>query len=211
MMEEYHKIDTLYKRDPSGKHVLWGQYSRPEFEYLVDTEWVFTEKVDGTNIRVMWNGIAEKFGGKTDNAQIPPFLLDRLREVFHTGNLVEALGDQEACLYGEGYGAKIQGGGKYIADGVDFVLFDVKVGDWWLKREGVEDVALKLGIRVVPIVGYGTLAEMVDQVGCGFESQWGEFLAEGIVARPTVELKDRAGRRIITKLKHKDFMGRSDG
>jgi len=29
--------------------------------------------------------------------------------------------------------------------------------------------------------------------------------AEGLVARPSVELRDRDGSRIITKIKHKDF------
>jgi hypothetical protein len=46
---------------------------------------------------------------------------------------------------------------------------------------------------------------MVKICNKGFESQWGDFIAEGIVARPQVELRDRAGHRIITKLKHKDF------
>ena len=35
----------------------------------------------------------------------------------------------------------------------DFVLFDVKCGDWMLQRADVEDVAGKLGIDVVPIIG----------------------------------------------------------
>jgi hypothetical protein len=42
-------------------------------------------------------------------------------------------------------------------------------------------------------------------VGCGVKSWWGDFDAEGIVARPQVELFTRAGHRIITKLKCKDF------
>lgn len=40
----------------------------------------------------------------------------------------------------------------------------------------------------------------------GFNSIWGDFIAEGIVARPAVELKTRNGHRIITKIKHKDFV-----
>jgi len=39
----------------------------------------------------------------------------------------------------------------------------------------------------------------------GLVSKWGDFEAEGIVARPAVELKTRAGERIITKLKTRDF------
>jgi len=39
----------------------------------------------------------------------------------------------------------------------------------------------------------------------GVKSQWGDFLAEGLVLKPKIELKDRAGKRIVTKIKHKDF------
>ena len=53
-MREYHKIQSLFLRDPATQHrtFLHGQWSMPEFEYLADLEWTFTEKVDGTNIRV---------------------------------------------------------------------------------------------------------------------------------------------------------------
>lgn len=39
----------------------------------------------------------------------------------------------------------------------------------------------------------------------GLFSQWGNFLAEGIVARPAIELTANTGDRIITKIKHRDF------
>lgn len=212
-MNQYHKINSIYKRTPDGKKMLFGEYSQPEFEYLKDNLWEFTEKVDGTNIRVMYDGEDEfTFGGKTDNAQIPSPLVNRLREIFNIEQFKEIFPMKpdeweypEICLYGEGYGAKIQTGGKYISDGVDFVLFDVKIGQWWLKREDVEDIAKKFGIEVVPILGTGRLVDMETMCKVGFDSKWGKFEAEGIVARPVVELRDRAGHRIITKLKHKDF------
>jgi hypothetical protein len=87
----------------------------------------------------------------------------------------------------------------------DFVLFDVRVGEWWLKRDAVEDVANKLDIEVVPIVGSGTIDEMVEYVKSKPDSRWGDFTAEGVVARPNVELFTRSGARIITKLKVRDF------
>ncbi len=208
-MIEYHKIQTVFKRDEATKFktLLEGDYSLPEFGYLANNEWVFTEKVDGTNIRVMVNG-GVTFGGKTDAASIPAFLVERLQQRFLTQaeRLAEMFPDG-GCLYGEGYGAKIQkGGGNYRAD-QDFVLFDVKVGDWWLQREAVEDVAAKLGLDVVPIIGRGTLGQMVEATRAGFKSLWGDFPAEGIVARPATELKTRSGHRIITKIKHRDFAG----
>ena len=68
------------------------------------------------------------------------------------------------------------------------------------------DIALKLGVDIVPIIGEGTLDDMVEMTEHGFNSNWGEFVAEGIVARPKTELCARNGKRIITKIKHKDFL-----
>lgn len=207
-MHEYPKIHSLYKRDEKGRMIL-GDWSREEFCYLRDNSWMFTEKVDGTNVRVMWDGEKVRFGGKTDNAQMPVFLMECLLQLFtaeKVGAVFGAESTSSACLYGEGYGARIQrGGGHYKPDGVDFVLFDVKVGDWWLKREDMDDVAAKLGIASVPIVGDGMLCGLENYVASKPQSSWGDFPMEGVVARPLVDLRDRAGNRIITKLKVRDF------
>ena len=214
-MNTYHKIQTIYKRDQETKFktLLEGQYSLPEFEYLKDNEWTFTEKVDGTNIRLMYDGTTLRFGGKTDKAQIQSELANKL-STFCSDKLEEfnkmfANDDNEnpiqVCLYCEGYGPKIQSGGKYRKD-QDIVLFDIKVGRWWLNRNAVEAIANTLGLDVVPIIGFGTLDDAIEMTREGFKSQWGDFIAEGIVARPVVELKARNGERIITKIKHKDFI-----
>lgn len=209
-MKEYHKIVTVFERDPATKFrtLRDGVFALPEFNYLRDNEWTWTEKVDGTNIRVIWN-TEIAFGGKTERAQIPALLVNRLNELFLP--LVDKFAEMfkdGACLYGEGYGAKIQkGGGNYLPD-QDFVLFDVKIGDWWLQRQDIEDVGERLGLDVVPIIGSGDLSKMVQYAKHGFQSQWGNFLAEGIVARPVTELKLRNGGRVITKIKYKDFVGK---
>ena len=207
-MEEYHKIKTVYKRDPETKFktLIEGAFALPEFEYLKDNKWVFTEKVDGTNIRVMFDGEVITFGGKTDRAQIPSFLVNELNRKFLPEiKIFEDNFKDGVCLYGEGYGAKIQkGGGNYRSD-QGFVLFDVKIGDWWLQRKDIASIAVALNVRLVPMIGVGTLDDMVNIARKGFNSQWGDFTAEGIVARPVVELKTRNGQRIITKIKYKDF------
>jgi RNA ligase len=214
-MTAYHKIDTLFARDTKGR-IIEGQYARPEFEYLADRQWEFTEKVDGTNIRLSYDGQPTFRGnehayiaGRTDNAQLPPFLLARLVEVMRAAPFEDVFkpGD-EVVLYGEGYGNKIQKVGRqYLPDSCDFVLFDVKVGQWWLRRDAVEDVAFNLGLSTVPMLGFGTLSDAVELTRAGFPSaQWeGVTAAEGLVLRPSVELFDRSGQRVITKIKHKDF------
>lgn len=208
-MKEYGKIDTVFDRDPGNhfKTLLDGSWTRPEFGYLQNNDWQFTEKVDGTNIRVMWCGDDGhvELGGKTENSQIPAILVNRLREVFMEEKMAERFGEEDVCLYGEGFGAKIQGGGNYKSDGVDFVLFDMKIGKWWLKRGDISSIASFFEVPSAPLVGIGTLHEMVYVARDGFKSAWGDFIAEGIVARPVVELTDRGGQRIITKIKYKDF------
>jgi len=206
-MEEYHKIQSIYKRDLKTHKFIEGEFSLPEFEYLQHNIWVFTEKVDGTNIRVIWDREKVKFGGKTDNAQMPMYLLERLQLLFTDEKFKTFYPDISMTLYGEGYGAKIQkGGGNYRPDGVDFVLFDVLINTWWLGRHNVKAIADKLGIDAVPIIQEGTLIEAINLIKSKeFMSRWGNFLAEGLVLRPKLEVKNRRGDRIITKLKHEDF------
>jgi ATP-dependent RNA circularization protein (DNA/RNA ligase family) len=209
-MREYHKINTIYKRDERTKKIVEGDWSTPEFAYLADAVWEWTEKVDGTNVRVMWDGANVTFGGKTDNAQIPVKLLYSLQAYFEgtakKALLADVFGtDGGVCLYGEGYGQSIQKvGAMYKPDGTDFVLFDVRVGDWWLERADVVDVATKLSLPVVPVVGAGTLLEAAARCRT-LLSTWGNFEAEGLVMRPKVSLLTRAGQRIIAKIKARDF------
>jgi len=209
-MKTYQKIRTLWAREDTKPHnMMVGEFDKPEFKLLKDVEWTFTEKVDGTNIRVKWDGNKVTFGGKTDNAQIPANLVEKLYELFGGESNEQVFesqfGSDPACLYGEGYGAKIQKGGGNYGD-VDFVMFDVKIGDFWLERDTIEEIASRFDVEVVPIVGRGTLQEMSDRVAIGFNSWKGEFICEGLVARPSVELQNHYGERIITKLKHKDFL-----
>jgi len=210
-MTPYPKIQTMFKRDmEAGGKLLRGQWTMPEFRYLADNAWEFTEKVDGTNIRICIDLLGRAiFKGRTDAAQIPAQLSCRLIELFHAeekrARLQNMFPEGGACLYGEGYGANIQkGGGNYRKD-QDFVLFDVKVGDWWLKRSDVEEVAQLLDLDVVPVIGHGTLYEAASWAKSGIHSQWGPFLAEGIIAKTPLGLMTRGGHRLITKIKTCDF------
>lgn len=212
-MNQYHKIQSMFKRDMenNGK-MLFDQWTLPEFEYLKDLKWIFTEKVDGTNIRVMFNGEKITYGGKSDNASIHGHLIMRLQELFDSklDLFKETFPPKDGeptqvCFYGEGYGAGIQKSGGNYKQSKDFVLFDIKIGELFLFRKDIEEIATKFGIDIVPIIGEGTLQDGIDLVQKGFNSTWGNFLAEGIVARPATELRTRLGDRLITKIKTCDF------
>lgn len=206
MSDLYQKIPGLYKREEQRPFkLIEGVYREPELEALKDIEWEFTEKVDGMNIRIIWDGHNVVFGGRTDNAQLPAFLVAKLTSLFQgTANeqIFEQLwGETPVVLFGEGYGAKIQKGGANYSDTQQFVLFDVAVNGLYLRRADVEDVAIKFGIDVVPVVLSGTLQDGVDFVKAGQTSTWGDFSAEGLVAKTAVPLYNRNGERIITKIK----------
>ena len=76
---EYCKINTIWKRDEAGK-VIIGDWSRPESAFLADLPWRWTEKIDGTNIRLhrAAKGGKVRVGGRTDKAQLPKDLEDNL-------------------------------------------------------------------------------------------------------------------------------------
>ena len=208
-MREYPKIETIFSRDTEGtKKLIFGTYRDETVKYLRFNDWQFTEKIDGTNISVEWDGHAVSFHGRTERAQIPKHLLEYLEKTFLTTEAEELFeqtyGDKNVIFYGEGYGAKIQNGGNYRSD-VSFILFDVLIGDNWQEREWVEKTAKMFGIDVVPVVFVGSLEEGVDYVMEHHPSTIGTAMMEGVVGRPMVEMRDRLGKRIIVKIKWEDF------
>ena len=112
-------------------------------------------------------------------------------------------------IYGEGYGAGIQkAGGNYISNGVGFIVFDVKVNDIYLLTSARDEIATKLGAPIVPFMGYFTIDEAIDFVRKGFKSNIAEnkeFIAEGLVLRTDLGLRNRMGKRLIVKVKYEDF------
>lgn len=207
-MNEYIKIPNIFKREQFGDNrLLKDQYTTPELEYLQSCKWNWTEKVDGTNIRVIWDGYRVSFKGRTDKADIPKHLMQKLEELFSGESkeeiFEELFGDKTTILYGEGYGEKIQNGAAYGP--VNFILFDVRINDIWLDRNDVVDISEHLGIKVVPLVGIGTLQEAIGYISCHPKSFLKNEIMEGIVARPQYELFNKKGERMIVKIKCRDF------
>lgn len=245
---EYPKIETLFDRDPDTFKVDINRLRMPEVALI--KEWLVTEKIDGMNVRVaFYTGPAEcdgppgaegdtvasmivatptvEFYGRTERAQLPQHLFSYLCETF-TAEKLQAVFDPDTSgiLYGEGYGEKIQGGGKY-RKGVAFRLFDVVIfghtgRPWWLEWENVEGIASKLGIDTVPVLGTFELGlDLPSVVAEGFDSVVARMdrpseldpvvrspdqpHAEGIVARTRPLLFCRNGARLMWKLKTRDF------
>lgn len=252
MSQFYQKINTLWKRDAKNCIVM-GDFSLPEFEYLRDVQWLAEEKIDGTNmsydIYFSETGEVIKYDihGKTETANIPAKLVtemtnlyvvfsEKLTDVFRqtrtaSDGSVTYSWPTKVTIFGEGYGGKIQGGGRYSKT-EKFIVFDVTVTnsngeEFYLLRHNVEDICNKLGLDIVTSYGLMTIREaelMIENIAylvytnrlkdveasnCSAFSNHSEdktLVIEGFVMKSPVGLKSRSGKPLVTKIKVKDYV-----
>lgn len=220
----YTKINSLYKRDAKGNFVI-GDFACPEFEMLFHAKWKAYEKIDGTNTSFYWDGHELRIDGKSENAQFNPAVMEMLQNKLTVEKLSEVLppkfnedGSEKKTtyiIYGEAYGAKIQGkvGPRYIKEGHDFRIFDIAViGEdgkvWWLEMETVEEICNQLGVSMPYCYGVMTLEEAEQKVIKGWCSSISEdptLPVEGLVLRPVVQLFNKKGERVMVKVKTCDY------
>ena len=150
---------------------------------------------------------------RTDNAQIPCNLLQHLVDTFTETAMHKAFPCAEdqpypnVVVYGEGYGPKIQSaGGNYRRD-VGLIMFDVRVGGWWLKREDVTNIASVLQVPMCPSLGLMVENQIVEFVKskplslCSMNPQ----MMEGVICRSDPLVLFRNGKPLMWKLKCKEF------
>lgn len=116
--------------------------------------------------------------------------------------------DLYITIYGEGIGYNIQSNPLQLPDDAfDFLVFDIHINTWWLQWSEVCDICSKLGLKTVPHFGLMTINEAEEIVEKGFRTHT-EYNgnAEGIVLVGVEGILDRRGRRLITKLKTKDYV-----
>ncbi len=209
---EFPKINSLFKRNKDDHSFIMGDYSTPEFDLI--KRWRVEEKIDGTNVRIMYDPEAEgnkiTILGRSKDSGMPTYLVEYLNSYFTLDRISPLFDTKQKCiLFGEGYGHTIQSAGPFYRKDVSFMLFDVVVGHYWLTREAVREKAELLGISSPPDLGIMTEAEIMalihanPQSLCSIKPQ----VIEGIIARPEPLMLFRNGKPIVWKLKVKDFAG----
>lgn len=204
-MISYPKIQNLFKFDPATKGRT-NEFTCEEFRYLQNNLWWCTEKVDGTNVRLIFDDTGQlEIRGRTDKARLHETLIAAI-EVLVQAFPVELHG---LTLYGEGYGGKIQKGKEYRPD-PSFILFDVWSHDAqrFLDWPFVTEVAAACQLQHVPLVGPISLWKAYQLVQEGLPSTLKDGYAEGLVCRPTVPLYTPHGERVIVKVKHRDYFAK---
>lgn len=131
---EYPKIETLFVRDDETHKVTDVIRNRV---YGIIKTWHWTEKIDGTNIRLVWDKEKMTIAGRTDNASIPAKLIDYINSAVKLDYLKEAFANSTLVVYGEGFGAGIQRGGLYrlgitswLEDDSGRRIENVEILDW---------------------------------------------------------------------------------
>lgn len=206
--KKYHKINSLFYRD-ENKDFIFGKYSMEEYYALRESSWIIKEKIDGTNIRIGWDGEKVLINGKTNRANLLPGLIAKLQELFPVQKFID-LQYPPMIIYGEGLCRK--GARKsflYLEKDCDydFIAFDIRINDIWLEPHNIDDICNKLKVRAVQWTAcYPDFTSNENLIALFFDLT-GRFsyVPEGVVATPKGGLLTRTGERIITKIKVDDF------
>lgn len=189
-MKKYPKLHCLWKREGEPYKAIVGEYLHPEFRAI--NLWHVTEKLDGTNIRVIWDGVSVSFMGRNSSSIIPEYLESALIKLFPVSKLLDVFGSNRVILYGEGIGPKIGPfGSRYSYTNYIFALFDIcfipcEGRCYWGSQEVVNDIANDLGIHRAPYIGIMSIDSIMSYMSKKPFSLLAEDVTlpiEGIVAR----------------------------
>lgn len=203
---KFPKIEGPFGRDPMDPKKINREWYRSELVgFLADKHWHAVEKIDGTNVRICWDGYRVSFLGRQDTSEWNKGLLDYLTTVY--GNetfeliLEDAFGGKPVMIVGEGFGGNIQKAGPGYG-GFQFRAFAMWSPDIWWRLESVIHVCAQLGVPTAPEIITGTLDQIIGEVQDDYlVSRLGHPEPEGYVCRPVVDVFDQWGNPLMVKVK----------
>jgi len=185
-------------------------------DILLFRECYALEKIHGTSAHISWDAtdisvpnLSFYSGGESHERFMELFDVENLTRIF-----TDEVGADAMTVYGEAYGGKQQGMSKTYGKELKFIVFDVKVGDFWLDVPKAEDVAIKLGLEFMAYARVSTDIEALDAERDRDSTQAvrngvGEgCIREGVVLRPLIEVVKNNGKRVICKHKRVEFSER---
>lgn len=186
-----------------------------EFELLADVPgWTFTEKIDGTNVAVIWDGHRPKIVTRdghplTAQASLTVDTRETLAKIFAEEILESVFGDKPARIYLEVYGHGV-GVHPWLTRRLPdqrIAVLDACINGFWLARGTLTTLANgTFELECAPLrADVQTLTRAVAVVTAGMPSALGEFTAEGLVGVAPLGLFNRKGERILVKVKTEDL------
>lgn len=197
---------------------------RPEAQDILMFKEVYVmEKVHGTSAHVNFKSarLASVGGGLGGRITFFPGgeKYEKFVALFDHDQLLQKfieLGHDDVTIYGEAYGGKQQGMSHTYGPEPRFIVFDVKINENWLAVPQMDELAMKLGLEVVPWKKVSTdLAALDAERDAPSEVAKRRGIQEdkpreGIIIRPLIELKRNNGSRMIAKHKGASFQERQN-
>lgn len=154
-MHYYPKISCPFLRvNPKDKMVDLNQYSDKYADLLSNVEFSATEKVDGKNTNIIYDGNNVKFEGHTDKTTWTPEEETWIKNKFINDGFIQMceqqFGEKTVQFCGELIGPKIQSN-IYKLDDYKFIVFDIKINNVFISREFVKEITNTLYMDTIDI------------------------------------------------------------
>lgn len=179
-------------------------YRNPDALTLPEQECYAMEKLDGTSAHIGWKSPhIHYFSGGSK--------YETFKSIFDEASLVRGFEmlfkpEDSVKIYGEAYGAKIQGFAHRYGDQLRFCAFEVQVNGVWLSVPEAQKIVEYLGLEFVHYVRIPCTVEALnaerdkpsvqaERNGMGVQD------SEGIIIRPLTERFREDGTRCIWKHK----------
>ena len=151
MAHYYGKISAPFGRKcPTDQLVDKTIYAKPWMTIFYEENALMyaSEKIDGTNVGIKWDGDRVSFVGHTDKSTFCPRYLDYLNERFGTPQfesvLEEVFGEKPSFIFGEGVSKDYNHHYGY-PDG-EFIMYDICCDGKFWNRDPVHNVSKKFGM-----------------------------------------------------------------
>jgi hypothetical protein len=221
-MEELNKFTTYTKYSSPFKKDEKFMNTTELSQKLPKGRWIKTEKVDGTNIRIILDTQDENrernfyIGSRklilNQNDKSSNQFFDCLNDI-NIFKLIEYFKDvkQTIIIYGEGYGAGVQKGGIYSPK-KNFRVFDIRIGNAYQDWEYIEKVCIDNQLNIVPVIGeceelnYEECIKSLNEFQNTLINEGDGGKPEGVVYKFEPVLLNKYGERLIFKVKFKDFV-----
>ncbi len=212
---KYEKFNSPFKKDDNFINTM-------ELSQILPVGiWIKTEKIDGTNIRIILTKPDEE-GNREIHIASRKFILnqedksskiyfDCIKEVnLHKIKEYFKEVNSTVTIYGEGYGAGVQKGGIYSKQ-KNFRVFDIRIGLAYQDFKYVEKVCIDNQLNLIPILGQ--VEEITYKECLTSLNKFKDTLLkggdggkpEGIVYKFNPVLLNKYKERLIFKVKFKDY------
>lgn len=188
---------------------LNAQYKRYDIETKNKNFFANGLLIHNSSAHISWNQKEQKVtffsGGASHLTFISLFDADALKAKF-----AEKASPHSVTIFGEAYGGKMQGMSATYGPTLKFIVFEVRIGNYWLDVPKAEAYANEFGLEFVPYKRIPATIEAInaerdaDSIQAIRNGMGPGHKREGIVLRPIIEFVYQGENGVTIRSKHKN-------